>query len=86
MLLAEDGDRSLLYTGDFKLGPSATAEEAELPHADVLVMESTFGLPRYRMPPREETIAKLLDIVHAARLPPAKRRSSTPIRSASRKR
>jgi putative mRNA 3-end processing factor len=66
MLLAEDGDRSLLYTGDFKLGPSATAEEAELPHADVLVMESTFGLPRYRLPPREETIAKLLDIVRGA--------------------
>jgi putative mRNA 3-end processing factor len=66
MLLAEDGERSLLYTGDFKLGPSATAEEAELPHADVLVMESTFGRPRYRMPPREETIALLVDIVRQA--------------------
>jgi putative mRNA 3-end processing factor len=66
MLLAEDGERSLLYTGDFKLGPSATAEEAELPHADVLVMESTFGRPRYRMPPREETIALLIDIVRQA--------------------
>src|SRR5204862_5692857 len=66
MLLAEDGDRSLLYTGDFKLGPSATSEEAELPRADVLVMESTFGLPRYRMPPREETIAQLIDIVGRA--------------------
>ena len=66
MLLAEDGERSLLYTGDFKLGPSATAEQAELPHADVLVMESTFGRPRYRMPPREETIALLIDIVRQA--------------------
>lgn len=66
MLLADDGERSLLYTGDFKLGPSATAEEAELPHADVLVMESTFGLPRYRMPPRDDTIAQLLEIVRAA--------------------
>jgi putative mRNA 3-end processing factor len=63
MLLADDGERSLLYTGDFKLGPSATSEEAELPHADVLVMESTFGLPRYRMPPRDETIAQLIEIV-----------------------
>ena len=26
MLLAQDGDQSLLYTGDFKLGTSATAE------------------------------------------------------------
>jgi Cft2 family RNA processing exonuclease len=66
MLLADDGDSSLLYTGDFKLGPSATAEPAELPHADVLVMESTFGLPRYRMPPRDTVIDQLLSIVHAA--------------------
>ena len=41
-------------------------KQAELPHADVLVMESTFGQPRYRMPPRDETIAKLLDIVRGA--------------------
>jgi Cft2 family RNA processing exonuclease len=66
MLLAENGDQSLLYTGDFKLGPSATSEPAELPHADVLVMESTFGLPRYRLPPREETIGQLLDVVRGA--------------------
>jgi Cft2 family RNA processing exonuclease len=63
MLLAEDGERSLLYTGDFKLGPSATCESAELPRADVLVMESTFGQPHYRMPPRQEVIGQLLDLV-----------------------
>ncbi len=66
MLLAEEDGRSLLYTGDFKLGPSATAEPADPPHADVLIMESTFGLPRYRLPPRDETIAELLHIVRAA--------------------
>lgn len=66
MLLADDGERTLLYTGDFKLDASATAEPAELPHADVLVMESTFGLPKYRLPPREEVVAELLAIVRAA--------------------
>jgi len=66
MLLAEDGERSLLYTGDFKLGASATAAAAELPHADILIMESTFGLPRYRLPPRDEVIANLLTTVDAA--------------------
>jgi Cft2 family RNA processing exonuclease len=66
MLLVECGGRRLLYTGDFKLGESATAEAAELPRADVLVMESTFGRPRYRMPPRQETVAQLLAIVAAA--------------------
>jgi putative mRNA 3-end processing factor len=66
MLLADDGASTLLYTGDFKLGASATSVEAELPHADVLVMESTFGRPRYRLPAREMVISRLLEIVHGA--------------------
>ncbi len=63
MLLAEDGQQSLLYTGDFKLGPSATAEEAELPRADLLIIESTFGTPEYRLPPREEVLEEFFTLV-----------------------
>ena len=65
MLLAECDGQTLLYTGDFKLGPSATSEAAELPHAEVLVMESTFGRPKYRLPPREEVIYELLTLVRS---------------------
>lgn len=63
MLLVEDGPHTLLYTGDFKLGPSATAEPAELPHADLLIIESTFGDPCYRLPPRAETVERLVRLV-----------------------
>ncbi|MBI2823583.1 MAG: MBL fold metallo-hydrolase [Planctomycetia bacterium] len=63
MLLAEDGETRLLYTGDFKLAASATAEQAELPPADVLVIESTYGAPRHRHVPRAEAIAQLLALV-----------------------
>lgn len=75
MLLAEDprGQR-LLYTGDFKLGPSATAEPAELPQADILVIESTYGDPRYRLPPRDEAVSQLLETVAEAL-----RRAATPV-------
>jgi Cft2 family RNA processing exonuclease len=66
MLLAEDGRQRLLYTGDFKLGRSLTAIAAELPKADILVIESTYGQPRYRLPPREEAIAQLFDCVRRA--------------------
>jgi putative mRNA 3-end processing factor len=66
MLLAEEGEQSLLYTGDFKLGESATAERAELPRAGVLVIESTFGHPDYRLPPRREVIDQLLALVRQA--------------------
>lgn len=66
MLLAEDGGQSLLYTGDYKLGESATAQAAELPKADILVMESTFGEPRYVFPPRDTVIEQLCETVQAA--------------------
>jgi Cft2 family RNA processing exonuclease len=65
MLLAEDDGQRLLYTGDFKLSASATAESAELPEADLLVIESTFGQPHYRLPPREQVLQQLYELVHA---------------------
>ena len=51
---------SLLYTGDFKLSPGLSAEPCEWRRADTLIMETTFGLPRYRMPPREEVAAQVV--------------------------
>jgi putative mRNA 3-end processing factor len=66
MLLAERCGTRLLYTGDFKLGSSFTAETCELPKADILVMESTWGDPRYRLPPRESVAAELVDRVAEA--------------------
>ncbi|HVU18971.1 MAG TPA: MBL fold metallo-hydrolase [Candidatus Didemnitutus sp.] len=50
----------LLYTGDFKLKPGLTTEAAASPRADVLIMETTFGLPRYVMPPAEEVHAAIV--------------------------
>ncbi len=63
MLLAESADASLLFTGDFRLGPSETCLTATPPQADILIMESTFGDPRFRLPPREESCERLLEIV-----------------------
>ena len=51
---------SLLYTGDFKLVPGLAAEPCEWRRADTLIMETTFGLPRYRMPPRAEVAARIV--------------------------
>lgn len=48
-----DGHR-IVYTGDLSLGPSLTATPTETAHCDTLVIESTFGLPKYRFPPRDE--------------------------------
>ena len=59
VLLRHDG-RSLLFTGDFKRRASRTAVPAAAPRADVLVTETTFGLPVFRFPPREEVEAQLV--------------------------
>jgi Cft2 family RNA processing exonuclease len=53
MAYIEAEGQSLLYTGDFNLRPSRTAEPCESRRADVLIMETTFGQPGYRFPPRE---------------------------------
>lgn len=63
MLWVEGPEQSLLYTGDFRLGPSLTAEPARLVRADKLVMECTFGDPRYRLPSRDAVTNQLLEIV-----------------------
>lgn len=51
---------SFLYTGDFKLSAGRSAEKCVPPRADVLVMETTFGLPRYVMPPTEQVVAAMI--------------------------
>jgi DNA ligase-1 len=54
------GEETLLYTGDFKLRPGKSAEQAEWRHADTLVMETTFGVPRYRFPPTKEVVDQMV--------------------------
>jgi len=54
------GDETLLYTGDFKLRPGKSAERAQWRHADTLIMETTFGLPRYRFPPTQQVIDEIV--------------------------
>ena len=66
MLLAETDEQKLLYTGDFRLRPALTSEPAQLAPADVLVMECTFGNPRFRFPDRADVFAQLLDCIHVA--------------------
>ena len=51
---------SLLYTGDFKLRPGLSAEPCEWRHAQTLIMETTYGLPRYRLPPTKQVMAEMI--------------------------
>ncbi len=57
---------ALGYTGDLCLEPTLTAEAAEVVPCDVLVMESTFGSPRYAFPPKAEVLAAVRRFVDDA--------------------
>jgi len=59
----EDG-ATLLYTGDFKVRKSRTAEPVAFQQADLLVLETTFALPHFVFPPPLEVEAAVLRFVH----------------------
>jgi len=57
---------SVGYTGDLCTEPTHAAEPAEVMPCDVLVMESTFGHPRYAFPPKGEVLASVRKFVDDA--------------------
>ena len=63
---SDDGAGSLLYTGDFKLRPGLSAEPTGWTQADTLIMETTFGLPRFRFPPTPEVLAQVVKFCREA--------------------
>ena len=64
--LVEYRGHRLLYSGDLKLSPSHTAEGCETPPADTLIVEATFGRPRYVFPPVAEVIAGIVSFCRNA--------------------
>ncbi len=60
ILLEHTAHGRLLYTGDFKLRPGLAAEPCAIPPADTLIMETTFGRPRYTLPPSAEVFADIV--------------------------
>lgn len=66
MLVARTACGTVAYTGDYKLRRNPLSPPARVPRCDVLVMECTFGEPRYRFPPDAEIVARLYDFVDDA--------------------
>ncbi len=65
-LLAHPEHGKLLYTGDFKLRPSHSAETCATPRADVVIMETTYGKPHYLFPPAARVLADIARFCHEA--------------------
>jgi len=64
MLLLEKEGETLLYTGDFKLGLNLSAEACIVPKADTLIIETTYGVPKYAFPPISEVKKEILQFCH----------------------
>ena len=58
--------RCVGYTGDLNTAGGLTSEPAGIAFCDTLVVESTFGLPKYRFPPRQETYEAIRSFARAA--------------------
>lgn len=64
MIRVANATHALAYTGDFRLKASYTAEPAEIPEADAVIMESTYGgNPDWVFPSREELRDRLIALV-----------------------
>jgi len=70
ILLEHTEHGALLYTGDFKLRSGLAAEPCWTPPrpgmVDTLIMETTFGRPRYVFPPEAEIFADIIAFCHDA--------------------
>ncbi len=60
-----DGQYNLAYTGDFKFGRTRLLEPATFtfPRLETLIVESTYGHPTDKMPPRQEVERKFASII-----------------------
>ena len=63
MLVAEGAEGRVAYTGDYKLRPNPFSPPVTIPRVDELVMECTFGEPRYRFPGDAELWGRLFAFV-----------------------
>ncbi len=66
ILLDHPAHGRLLYTGDFKLRPGRSAELCDPPRADLVIMETTYGRPHYKLPPTDAVLASVIAFCRAA--------------------
>ncbi|MBU0953552.1 MAG: beta-CASP ribonuclease aCPSF1 [Nanoarchaeota archaeon] len=63
-----DGLHNLLYTGDFKYGPTRLFDPAftDFSRVETVIMESTYGMPQDTMPNRQDVEANFMKYVMTA--------------------
>jgi Cft2 family RNA processing exonuclease len=58
--IGETPEGTVLYTGDISMGNSYTMEPARAVNCDLLIIETTFGAPQFKFPPRKEVALDMI--------------------------
>lgn len=59
-ILIENGSK-ILYTGDLNYAGGAITPKAETPNCDILILEATFGKPRFTFPDKKQVAKEMLE-------------------------
>jgi putative mRNA 3-end processing factor len=68
-VLIEKGNERILYTGDVSLQDRAYMKGFEPVEADTLIVESTYGIPAYRLPDQQQVEKQIKDWVEDSSRP-----------------
>lgn len=64
MFKVENRKISIGYTGDFNFEENAVLPQADLMHPDILLIDTTYGSPRYSFPPRSVLYEKIRVLIN----------------------
>lgn len=68
-VMIETGGEKILYTGDVSLQNRAYMEGFQPVEADTLIVESTYGIPAYRLPEQQQVEEQIKDWVEDTKKP-----------------
>ncbi len=63
MIRFEKNEKKILYTGDIALKKTYNLKGADIPKSDIMIIESTYGLPQYEFPDPKEVGKEIVDWV-----------------------
>jgi len=63
IMIDTDEGKKVVYTGDLRVVGGETAERIEIKRCDILIIEATYGDPRYVFPEKEEVVAHIVTFV-----------------------
>jgi len=67
MFLFDFGGVSIGYTGDFNFEDSVVFDRADVLGSDVLILDTTYGYPRYSFPPRSVLYKEIRELLNEIR-------------------